>query len=174
MALNSAHKSSFLLEIGTEDLPARFIPPAMQQLRENTDRIVREYHLTVSEIKTYGTPRRLAVIAEGIPLIQEDRSKEVFGPSRKVAFDANGNPTKAAMGFAQSQGIPVERLTIKNKDKGEYVVALVEEKGVNVKEILPEILKKIVFSLSLPKSMRWGNGSIRFVRPIRWLLVALQ
>jgi glycyl-tRNA synthetase beta chain len=170
MALNSANKSSFLLEIGTEDLPARFIPPAMQQLKENTGRILREHHLTFTEIKTYGTPRRLAVIAEGIPLMQEDRSKEVFGPSRKVAFDADGNPTKAAMGFAQSQGIPVERLTIKNKDKGEYVVALVEEKGVSVKEILPEILKKIVFSLSLPKSMRWGNGSIRFVRPIRWLL----
>ena len=112
-----------MLEIGTEDLPARFIPPAMQQLKENTGRILREHHLTFSEIRTYGTPRRLAVIADGIPLMQEDRSKEVFGPSRKVAFDADGNPTKAATGFAQSQGIPVEKLTIKNKDKGEYVVA---------------------------------------------------
>ena len=163
-----------MLEIGTEDLPARFIPPAMQQLKENTGKILREHRLTFSEIRTYGTPRRLAVIADGIPLMQEDRSTMVFGPSRKVAFDADGNPTKAATGFAQSQGVPVERLTIKNKDKGEYVVALVEEKGVSVKEILPDILKRIVFSLSLPKSMRWGNGSIRFVRPIRWLLSLLN
>jgi glycyl-tRNA synthetase beta chain len=170
MALNSANKSSFLLEIGTEDLPARFIAPAMQQLKENTGKILGEHHLGFSEIRTYGTPRRLAVIADGIPLMQEDRSKEVFGPSRKVAFDADGNPTKAAIGFAQSQGIPVEKLMIRNKDKGEYVVALVEEKGVSVNEILPEIFKKIVFSLSLPKSMRWGDGTIRFVRPIRWLL----
>jgi glycyl-tRNA synthetase beta chain len=170
MTLNSHNTSSFLLEIGTEDLPARFIHPAMQQLRENTGRILRENHLTCSEIRTYGTPRRLAVIADGIPPMQEDISKEVFGPSRKVAFDPDGNPTKAAIGFAQSQGIPVEKLTVKHKDKGEYVVALVEEKGLSIKEILPEMLRKIVLSLSLPKSMRWGNGSLRFVRAIRWLM----
>ena len=121
---------SFLLEIGTEDLPARFILPAIQQLKENTRKILDENHITFSEIRTYGTPRRLAAIVEGIPLMQEDRTKEVFGPSKKVAFDENGSPTKAAIGFAHGQGVSVEKLTIRNKDKGEYVVAILEEKGI--------------------------------------------
>jgi len=159
-----------LLEIGTEDLPARFLPPAVQQLKENSEIIFKENHIRFSDIKTYGTPRRLAMIADGIPLMQEDRTKEVFGPSKKVAFDEKGNPTRAATGFANSQGVSVEGLIIKNKDRGEYVVAVIDEKGVYVIELLPEILKKIVFSLHLPKSMRWGNSNIRFIRPIRWLL----
>ncbi len=159
-----------LLEIGTEDLPARFLPPAIQQLKENSEIIFKENHIRFSDIKTYGTPRRLAMIADGIPLMQEDRTKEVFGPSKKVAFDEKGNPTRAATGFANSQGVSVEGLIIKNKDRGEYVVAVIDEKGVYVRELLPEILKKIVFSLHLPKSMRWGNSNIRFIRPIRWLL----
>ncbi len=159
-----------LLEIGTEDLPARFLPPAIQQLKENSEIIFNENHIRFSDIKTYGTPRRLAMIADGIPLTQEDRTKEVFGPSKKVAFDEKGNPTRAATGFANSQGVSIEGLIIKNKDRGEYVVAVIEEKGVYVRELLPEILKKIVLSLHLPKSMRWGNSNIRFIRPIRWLL----
>jgi len=168
------HKVSFLLEIGTEDLPARFIPPAMQQLKENTGKILKENHITYSEIKTYGTPRRMAVIADGMPFMQEDRTKEVFGPSRKVAFDENGRPTKAAIGFANSQGVGVESLMVKNKDKGEYIVAVLEEKGLHIREIMPELLKKIVLSIHLPKSMRWGNSSIRFVRPIRWFMALLD
>lgn len=170
MVDTAMHKSSFLLEIGTEDLPARFVFPAMKQLEENTVRILRETHIQFSEIKTYGTPRRLALIADGIPHVQEDRVREVFGPSKKVAFDAVGKPTKAAIGFAQSQGVNVENLVLKNKDKGEYVVAVLEEKGGPVKEELPEILKRIVLSIHLPKSMRWADGDIRFARPIRWLL----
>jgi glycyl-tRNA synthetase beta chain len=161
---------SLLLEIGTEDLPARFLPSAIQQLKENSEIIFKENHIRFSDIKVYGTPRRLAMIADGIPLMQEDRTKEVFGPSKKVAFDEKGNPTKAAIGFANSQGVSVEGLIIKNKDRGEYVVAVIEEKGIYVRELLPEILKKIVLSLHLPKSMRWGNNNIRFIRPIRWLM----
>ena len=170
MNQNTANGFSFLLEIGTEDLPARFIPPAMQQLRENSEKILRENHIGFKEIRTYGTPRRLAVIVEGIPSMQEDRTKEVFGPSKKVAFDENGNPTRAAIGFARGQGVDVNSLTIRSKDKGEYVVAVLEEKGLHAKEILPELSKKVVLSIHLPKSMRWGDNSLKFVRPIRWLL----
>jgi glycyl-tRNA synthetase beta chain len=162
--------SSFLLEIGTEDLPARFISPAMKQLEEHAARILREGHIRFSGIKTYGTPRRLALIADGLPRIQEDRVREVFGPSRKAAFDASGHPTKAAIGFAQSQGVEVANLIIRNKDKGEYVAAVLEERGGPVSAALPEILKKIVLSLHFPKSMRWADGDLRFARPIRWLL----
>jgi glycyl-tRNA synthetase beta chain len=170
MDQNVINGFSFLLEIGTEDLPARFISPALQQLKENTRKIFNEHHVSFSEMKTYGTPRRLAIIIEGIPSMQEDRTREVFGPSKKVAFDEKGSPTKAAIGFAQGQGVSIESLTIRTKDKGEYVAAIIEEKGLQVKEILPEISKKIVLAIHLPKSMRWGNNSLKFVRPIRWLM----
>jgi glycyl-tRNA synthetase beta chain len=174
MNQNANNSLSFLLEIGTEDLPARFIPPAMRQLKENTERFLNENYLHFTEIKTYGTPRRLALIADGLPLMQRDRIREVFGPSKKAAFDANGRPTKAATGFAQSQGISVDSLVIKNKDKGEYVAAVIEEKGVHIREILPELLKKITLSIYFPKSMRWGDKNVRFPRPIRWLLALLD
>jgi len=170
MTENALNNSSCLLEIGTEDLPARFIPPAMKQLKENAEKIFRENYVPFGGIETYGTPRRLAVIADGIPQMQEDRVKEVFGPSKKAAFDIEGKPTKAALGFAASQGVSVESLVIMQKDKGEYVVAVIAEKGVHVSEVLPDILKKLLFSLHLPKSMRWGDRTIRFARPIRWLL----
>ena len=164
------NKASLLLEIGTEDLPARFISPALQQLKDNTVKILREYYIECSGANVFGTPRRLALIVEGLPQMQEDRTKEVYGPSKKAAFDANGNPTRAAAGFAQSQGVRVESLVIKQKDKGEYVVAVIEEKGMYVREVLPEILKKAVLSIHLPKAMKWGDSNLRFVRPIRWFL----
>jgi glycyl-tRNA synthetase beta chain len=167
---NTTVSASFLLEIGTEDLPARFLPSAIQQLKANAKTILKSHHIKFSHVITYGTPRRLAVIVDGVPLMQEDSSKEVFGPPKQAAFDKEGNPTKAALGFAKSQGVNVKNLILKAKDKGEYVVAVVEEKGVSVKELLPEVLHKIVLSLHLPKSMRWGNGTIRFIRPIRWLV----
>ncbi|OGW36382.1 MAG: glycine--tRNA ligase subunit beta [Nitrospirae bacterium RBG_13_39_12] len=164
------NSSSFLLEIGTEDLPARFLPAAIQQLKEKTELILKENHIKFSEIKTYGTPRRLAVIADGLPQMQEDRSKEVFGPSKNAAFDKNGSPTKAAIGFANSQGVSVKSLIIKNKDRGEYVAAVIEEKGLHVRELLPELFKRITLSLHFSKSMRWGTTNIKFIRPIRWLM----
>ncbi len=162
--------SPLLLEIGTEDLPARFLAPALQQLEEHAARILRGLSIRFSAIETYGTPRRLALIADGLPRVQEDRVREIVGPSSRAAFDANGNPTKAAVGFAQSVGVTVDRLVIKRKGKGEYVVAVVEEKGRPVHAVLPEALEKIVLSLHFPKTMRWGNGDLRFARPIRWLL----
>lgn len=170
MDQNSANDFSFLLEIGAEDLPARFLPLAIKQLKENTGKILKDNHVGFSDIRTYGTPRRLAVIADGVPRMQEDRTIRVFGPSKKAAFNERGNPTKAALGFANSQGISVESLVIKSKDKGEYVVAEIDEKGVPVAEVLPEIFKSIVLSLHFPKAMRWGNNNLKFVRPIRWLL----
>ena len=170
MIQSTTQFSSLLLEIGTEDIPARFLPSAIQQLKENTETIFKENHIGFSEVKTLGSPRRLAVIANGIPPMQEDRVKEIFGPSKKAAFDLDGRPTKAAAGFANSQGVSVEKLIIKKKDKGEYVAAVIEEKGIHVKELLPEILKKVVLSVHLPKSMRWGGNDMRFIRPIRWLL----
>jgi glycyl-tRNA synthetase beta chain len=166
--------SSLLFEIGTEEIPARFLPPALAMLRDNTESLFNEFLIDFTDIKTYATPRRLAVLVKGIPSMQKDRVKEVFGPSKKAAFDESGAPTKAAAGFAQSQGVQVADLTVRHKDKGEYVVAVIRQEGVAVKDILPEVLRKIVLSMTFPKSMRWGSGSMRFARPLHWLLAILD
>ncbi|MDO8746159.1 MAG: glycine--tRNA ligase subunit beta, partial [Thermodesulfovibrionales bacterium] len=165
MTTDEIQCSSLLLEIGTEDIPARFLPSATRQLKENTETIFKDNHIRFSEVKTLGSPRRLAVIANGMSPMQEDRVKEIFGPSKKAAFDADGRHTKAATGFANSQGISVEKLIVKKKDKGEYIVAVIEEKGMHVRELLPDILKQIVLSMRLPKSMRWGGNDMKFIRP---------
>jgi len=162
--------TSLLLEIGTEEIPARFIPHALMLLRDRAESLLNEYLVGFSEVKTYATPRRLALIVNGIPAMQRDRIREVYGPPRKVALDDEGKFTKAALGFASSQGVDAESLIIKKKDRGEYLVAILEQKGAAVGEILPEILKKVVLSLHFPKSMRWGAGDLRFVRPIHWIL----
>ncbi len=164
------HHSSLLLEIGTEEIPARFMPGAIQSLKENTATILSENHIGFSEIKVYATPRRLVLVGTGLPEQQSGRVKEVFGPPKRVAFDEGGNPTEAAVKFANSQGVKIESLVVKKKDKGEYVAAVLEEKGLAVKDLLSEILKRIVLSIRFPKTMRWGNGSMRFARPIHWLL----
>lgn len=159
-----------LLEIGTEEIPARFLSGAIQNLKENASAILRENYVEFSEIKTYATPRRLVLVAAGLPDQQASRVREIFGPPKRVAFDEGGNPTEAAVRFANSQGVKVENLIVKKKDKGEYVAAVVEEKGLAVKDLLPEVLKRIVLSMRFSKAMRWGNGSLRFARPIHWLL----
>jgi glycyl-tRNA synthetase beta chain len=105
-----------------------------------------------------------------LPEVQSGSIREVFGPPKKIAFDENGKPTEVAFKFASSQGVSVESLVIKKKEKGEYVVSVIEEKGKPVKEVLPEILRKIIFSIRFPKMMRWGNGNIKFARPIHWIL----
>lgn len=160
----------FLLEIGTEEIPARFLSGAIQSLKENTITILKENFIEFSEIKTYATPRRLSLIAQGLPEIQEGRVREVFGPPKKVAFDSTGTPTEAALKFAKSQSVTVESLITKKKDKGEYVIAVIEEQRMAVRDILPELLKRIVLSLRFPKAMKWGDRNIWFVRPIHWLL----
>jgi glycyl-tRNA synthetase beta chain len=161
---------NLLLEIGTEEIPARFLLPSMSMLKDNAESILEDYSIEFSEVKTYATPRRLTLVVRGILPLQKERVKEVYGPSKKAAFDDSGVPTKAAGGFARSQGVRVEDLVVKTKDKGEYVVAVIRQEGVAVKDLLPEILKKTVLSLTFPKSMRWGNGSLRFARPIHWIM----
>ncbi|NJD56926.1 MAG: glycine--tRNA ligase subunit beta [Nitrospirae bacterium] len=167
---NDMQNPAVLLEIGTEEIPSRFLPDAIRDLRELAARTFAEYRVDHGEISVYATPRRLALMVAGVASAQKDMVKEVFGPAKKAAFDDQGQPTKAAAGFAASLGIPVSSLSLKLKGKGEYVVAVIEEKGAETNAVLPGILKKIILSLHFPKSMRWGSGSMTFVRPIAWIL----
>ncbi len=157
-----------LLEIGTEEIPARFLPDATAKLKENAEKIFSEYRLSFRSIKTYATPRRITLFAE-IDLLQNASEREVWGPPVNAAFDSKGNPTKAAEAFARSNGVDIASLLRREKGKGTYVVAVIKEEAQQTDEILPVILPKLILSLNFPKSMRWGNGSIRFVRPIHWL-----
>jgi glycyl-tRNA synthetase beta chain len=159
-----------LLEIGTEEIPSRFLPPAIADLKNISAAVLDEFRIDYREIRTFATPRRIVLMIHDVSTLQRDVSKEVFGPSKKVAFDEQGNPTRAAAGFAASFGINVSDLVIRTKGKGDYVAAVIEEKGTESKAVMPEIMKKIVLSLRFPKSMRWGDGNLLFVRPIHWLV----
>lgn len=162
--------SAILLEIGTEEVPSRFLPQALEDLRAIATKTFEEYRIDHADIEVYATPRRFSLMVSNVSASQKDNVKEVFGPAKNAAYDAEGKPTKAATGFASSLGLTVAELKLKQKGKGEYVVAVVEEKGIDTKAVLPELLKKIILSLHFPKSMRWGNGSMTFVRPIAWIL----
>ncbi|MGD2079682.1 MAG: glycine--tRNA ligase subunit beta [Nitrospirota bacterium] len=164
---------TLLLEIGTEELPARFIPGALQSLERTASEELKKNGIGFGPTEAFATPRRLALLVGGVPETQEGRVEEVFGPPRSAAFDAQGRPTKAALGFARSQGVEPESLVIRKKGKGEYAAAVIEEKGLPVGDVLPELLKKIILSVHFPKSMRWGHGSLRFARPIHWIVAML-
>ncbi len=159
-----------LFEIGTEEIPSGYIPPALEDLKAAAGRLLQEQRLAFAGIQTLATPRRLTLFVDGLAEKQADARREVIGPTRAVAFDAEGRPTRAAEGFARAQGVPVERLEIRSLDRGEYVIAVQEEKGSRTPEVLTTLLPKLLTILSFPKFMRWGDGTFRFVRPIRWLL----
>jgi len=162
--------SDFLLEIGTEEIPARFIPGAQDQLRELATTLFEDRAIRHGGILTYGTPRRLALRVTEVAVRQEDRTRQVTGPSARAAYGPDGSPTKAAEGFARGQGVAVESLQVMSTDKGDYVVAVIHEKGRNTVDVMPEVALQIINSLSFPKSMRWGSGSFRFARPVHWVL----
>ena len=162
-------KETFLLEIGTEEIPARFIGPALAQLEKNARTALEEARLTWGEICTFGTPRRLALLVEGLPERQEDLSEQKKGPARKAAFDTAGGPTKAALGFARSQGVTVEQFIVQTVDGVEYVFAEKQQAGEDVLAVLPQLCEGLIRSLSFPKPMFWHSKDIRFARPIRWL-----
>jgi len=160
----------FVLEIGTEEIPPRFFPPALAQLRRDGRQMLERARLGFEDVKVYGTPRRLALIVEAIADRQAPETREERGPAAKVAFDADGNPTKAAQGFARRCGLAPEQLVKKETDQGEYVFAVVRAPELPAGEALAGLLPDLIAGLSFPKTMRWGTGKLRFGRPIRWLL----
>lgn len=160
----------YLLEIGTEEIAARFMPGAIAQLRELAVKQLQEKRLDYSEIAVYGTPRRLAVFIKDLAEKQVELVEEAKGPAKKAAFDAEGKPTRAAEGFARGQGVTVADLYVKELNGVEYMHATKREAGKDTVEILPEMTLGFIHGLNFPKPMRWGYKETRFARPIRWLV----
>ena len=155
-----------LLEIGTEEIPAHAMPGLLQELGERAEKALGELRLAHGGVRTLGTPRRLALIVEGLAEKQADVAEEKRGPSVQVAFDAAGKPTKAAEGFARGQGVKAEDLVTRDG----YVYALVQETGEPAEKVLEKLLPELICGLPLPNSMRWGDLDFRFIRPLRWLV----
>jgi len=160
----------FLLEIGIEEIPTGYAAGTLALMEKNFTDKLSELRISFSTIKTFATPRRLTLYIEQLEEKQSDFEAEVLGPPKKVSIDDKGNFTKAAEAFANSQGITLGELKIISKDKKEYVGYTKKSIGRDTKSILSEILADFILSLNFPKSMRWGKGDIRFVRPIHWLL----
>ena len=159
-----------LLEIGAEEIPAGFVPRALIDLERIARRELEANRVDFSGIKTFGTPRRLVLVIEAVSEKQRDEESKKIGPSKQAAFDAKGNPTKAAIGFAKGQSVPVESLTLVQTEKGEYVCAVRKEQGRPTAELLSSFLPKWILSIPFQKSMRWADVPIRFARPIHWVL----
>jgi glycyl-tRNA synthetase beta chain len=159
-----------LLEIGTEEIPAGFIPQALTDLETLAGKEFDTNRIDVKEIRTLGTPRRLVLFVGFVSEKQKDVETKKIGPAKQAAFDPKGNPTQAAMGFARSQSVPVEALTVIQTEKGEYVCAVKKESGKATSALLPSILPKLILNLPFQKSMRWAEVSIRFARPVHWIL----
>ena len=164
--------ADLLFEIGTEEIPASYISPALDQLQNMAKETLMEQNLSFGELKVMGTPRRLALSVSNLETLQPDQSVEVTGPPKKAAYDAEGNPTKAAVGFAKSQGVNTDDLRVVETPRGEYVAVTKLQKGRSASNILEDLLPNWINSLDFPKTMRWDN--LRFARPIRWIVAILE
>ncbi len=170
----SIDNNSFLLELGTEELPAQFIPSALEQWRVLIPKALAENFLSYTSLEFLGTPRRLALLIHGVAQRQPDREEEVKGPPADRAFDPAGKPTQAAAGFARTRGIAPEALYVKETPKGPFVHALVKTPGRPAAEIVQELVPTWITKLEGKRLMRWADGDLKFSRPIRWLVVLLN
>jgi glycyl-tRNA synthetase beta chain len=160
-----------LLEIGMEEIPARFVRGAMDQLKDRTAKWLSDSRIAYAGIQSYATPRRITVIVQGVEEKQSDLNEEVRGPSQKIAQGPDGAWTQAALGFARSQGVPPEALALKELNGVEYVFASKSSMGQDTAAVLPEGLTSIITAMGFPKNMRWGSRELKYVRPIRWMVV---
>jgi len=171
--VRSSGSGELLLEIGVEELPYQFIAPALVSLKDHAGRLFEEARLSSGSIKVYGTPRRLLLVVESLAAHQTAVTKETMGPSKSVAYDQAGRPTKAAIGFAAGQGVPVENLQVRQTPKGEYLFAVKQDPGRTTRTVLLDLLPQLVGKLSFPKAMKWNETGVRFARPVRWLVALL-
>lgn len=155
-----------LFEIGAEEIPAGFLPNIIKQVKELATTFMAEHHVSHGDVKVYATPRRVALIMSDVAEQGEDVHETHKGPSAQIAFDGDGNPTKAAIGFARGKGLDVSELTVEDG----YIYANTTTAGVATASVLAELFTGIIKGLSFPKSMHWGNLDEKFVRPVRWLV----
>ncbi len=156
----------YLLEIGVEELPARYINNAVNQLENDFKNFLKENKLNFENIKTYSTPRRLAILVENLDDTQEDSVVLIKGPSAKIAYDEENNPSKALLGFMKSQGLNDEDIQIKD----DYIYANKTIKARGIDDIFKEEVPNIIKGINFPKNMKWGGKNLRFARPVRWIL----
>ena len=159
-----------LFEIGAEEIPAGFMPNILGQLKQLAETKLNDAHLPFESIATYGTPRRLALIVKGLADTSAEISERHKGPSASIAYDADGNATKAAIGFARGKGLDVTDLVVEDG----YIYAETKTAGVPAKDIVTDMLPQLITGLNFPKSMHWGNLDAKFVRPVRWLVALLD
>ena len=159
-----------LFEIGAEEIPAGFMPNILGQLKQLAETKLNDAHLPFESIETYGTPRRLALIVKGLADASAEISERHKGPSASIAYDADGNATKAAIGFARGKGLDVADLVVEDG----YIYADTKTAGVPAKDIVTDMLPQLITGLNFPKSMHWGNLDAKFVRPVRWLVALLD
>ncbi|GCL66568.1 glycine--tRNA ligase subunit beta [Veillonella tobetsuensis] len=159
-----------LFEIGAEEIPAGFMPNILGQLKQLAETKLNDAHLPFESIETYGTPRRLALIVKGLSDTSAEISERHKGPSASIAYDADGNATKAAIGFARGKGLDVAGLVVEDG----YIYAETKTAGVPAKDIVTDMLPQLITGLNFPKSMHWGNLDAKFVRPVRWLVALLD
>ena len=159
-----------LFEIGAEEIPAGFMPNILGQLKQLAETKLNDAHLPFESIATYGTPRRLSLIVKGLADTSAEISERHKGPSASIAYDADGNATKAAIGFARGKGLDVADLVVEDG----YIYAETKTAGVPAKDIVTDMLPQLITGLNFPKSMHWGNLDAKFVRPVRWLVALLD
>ena len=171
--------ADLLFEIGTEEIPASYVPPVLEQLREIATESLTNHRIPFGEVQTLGTPRRITLSIKDVKTLQESQETEVVGPPKRIAYDENGEPTKAAIGFAKTQGVDLTALRIVETERGEYVAASKLETGGPTRDILKTLLTEWIEALRFPKTMRWETDAeeprafARFARPIRWIVALL-
>ena len=183
---NTSETADLLFEIGTEEVPASYVPPALEQLKQIANDSLTEHRIPFGDIQTFGTPRRITLAIKDIKTLQESQETEIVGPPKSIAYDENGEPTKAAIGFAKSQGVELSDIRIVETERGEYIAVSKLEEGISTRELLETLLPEWIEVLRFPKTMRWetdqngtnppekgGRGVARFARPIRWLVALL-
>jgi glycyl-tRNA synthetase beta chain len=163
-----------LFEIGVEELPAGYVPPALEQMERAARAGLAELRLAFGDVALHATPRRLALRVSGLAERQTDVDEEAMGPATKVAFDADGKPTRALLGFCQGKGVDVAAVRRVTTPKGEYVAVSVHHAGRKAAEVLPALLAGLATKLQFPKTMRWLDDDTRFARPVRWLVALLD
>ncbi len=167
-------RANFLCEIGTEEVPAGYLPPAISSIKRDCERLLKEHRIAFDRVEVYATPRRIAILGEGLASRQSEDELELKGPSRKAAYDAQGNPTKALEGFLKANQLQPGDVFVKTTEKGEYVHAVKKTAVKNTAEIVPGIVEAMIKNTAFPKKMRWSDKKVLFPRPISYFCVILD